>query len=1598
MKKTFGRNLILFILIVMFTLCMAVGCTTLTADPVSDTVTYNDESSIKITRQSDVLGGAEGSQLQLDFEVKMKNDDDPKRKWGTIDFYLNSDQPDLWELSNFANGLPYQYEEGSPFDDQTRYTTNVSLSPDDEKGFLHFSMTTQYERAVEATNDVKFSIALKLNQDVDTEGTTGLTANFDILKLQENVISSYIYVGTEQAGRFDALNSGNKDKGLNVEQAKTDISITEIDDVVTLKNMSIIDTTLESNQTITYIEDTVDKQDRPFVYNSANAAKDKINLHVEPSNAGAKIMVQIAELTSGDPDATVVPGSTGIIYALKAGNIESLPIPLSKAHQIIYINVQSADGKHQLPYEIRFNQSYIGLEKFDVETNNKVEDVTKEGLTEDSTFEPNKTEYTMYAPVGKNGATKVEITPAVAAGYGASDQYTVEGDGITGSLNFRSGFAHSYTIPNANNLKGGEEFNLTYTFTGSNGNRMVVKLKVIAVSVDTTLTGVTLANDETNDDDNAILSLVDGKYESELLKEANYRSLISFAPTAGEKATAMLYQGSELLGGSGLTIGVADNNIDKPFDRNEVFNYEIVVTAEAGNVTRYPLILKKRIVSGKIVSLEYSTKQSGDGSGFDWTGAVPLTKEINGFDPTSTDAVQNITLNLPDFTVSRIAFRVKVTDGAEIRTVGLASRVELAGATNNKEQFATYSFVAQYLRQGITEVDITTYSSADLSGIGCDYKINIVRTETNYDITNIALNYRDTDGSRKNLITNFSDLNSDLDIKNDPSLEQFKLPNIPFSVSEIEMRVYTNGNSTVVYVNGRQITRIANNDTTESGSPIPGDTVHTYTLQLDPGRETIVEIVSKGTDGIKEDAEKDENYTIRLTRAAAKSINTLESLKAYLKANVEVDGVTELKYIDKQGKPVDDKNDAQIITSFNANTNYYYCEIGELVAYDYIEIEAAVPENSGATMSGALGNVHAQAPAGAERTYTISVKPENSKLGLGINDYHIIVLSNTPQPSNVTEITQISMHTNQAIDLLSDLKNGIPQGTTTKTEPHKVTVNYSNSAITIFTATADKTTRVKIIKIVDPDAAIDYDKSNIEYDDNGYIKLDIGDNLFLITSFAQDDTQGKNYFFNINRKQANPNVDLKSLQVMSAMSISLLHNFNTNVFDYYVSVPAGEQGARFIRFVAEANNNVDATIRLYADGRLLVQERNALNYSTPVEMMLAPGDSRIFNIEIEADGTKKSYNIFATRQYDFGYLTEMVVTAADSRTGEVRTISTENSDYGTITKDNISAAIAAGVRDFFVTVPYETSNVHLHATSPASMRISFDGEKDFDVQDLFGSESTTFSYPFTVSSGLTDGHGDTNFNFHITREQKRSSNTFAEITEFKIAELADFNFDATIVNYKFVVGYEVKSITEIIKFNTDKQYNPTYTMSVNGGSSKELICGMNNIVFTFTSADHSKTDIVYVSVERKHASVAGVTITDKTSNTAIDTGISIEDGIDAYSFTVANSVESLNLNLSLAEGYTMNVVGKDTLEVGTNKMSVEIKDTDGKVVRTIVFNVYREQADPDYTVWYIVAGVLGGVVLILLILTIVAFVTRSGRSSKRGGNINDSGLGDFALD
>jgi len=193
MKRTFGKNIVLFILIVLFTLCMAVGCTTLNANPVADTQPANSSSSISLGLSSNHL--LPGETVDLIITAKLKNNgDNSNDKWGSADFYISSKIADKLEVVNVNTGDEKfnkgTYDISGDFALESKY--DPGLNVEDGEDFLHFVMPGKANvDLVSAQENLVIKIRLKLA----TDATKGVNLDLFVKDSAVNAITAWGYSG-----------------------------------------------------------------------------------------------------------------------------------------------------------------------------------------------------------------------------------------------------------------------------------------------------------------------------------------------------------------------------------------------------------------------------------------------------------------------------------------------------------------------------------------------------------------------------------------------------------------------------------------------------------------------------------------------------------------------------------------------------------------------------------------------------------------------------------------------------------------------------------------------------------------------------------------------------------------------------------------------------------------------------------------------------------------------------------------------------------------------------------------------------------------------------------------------------------------------------------------------------------------------------------------------------------------------------------------------------------------------------------------------------------------------------------------------------------
>ena len=420
MKRTFGKNIVLFILIVLFTLCMAVGCTTLNANPVADTQPANSSSSISLGLSSNHL--LPGETVDLIITAKLKNDgDNSNDKWGSADFYISSKIADKLEVVNVNTGDEKfnkgTYDISGDFALESKY--DPGLNVEDGEDFLHFVMPGKANvDLVSAQENLVIKIRLKLA----TDATKGVNLDLFVKDSAVNALTAWGYSGDNDL----SYNGGGG--GLDLTNATISAEVRDPEANTDIEYIKVVEGKLDGTiggDKPTKFEEGIEFQTvegkKVGEMTTNRETKDNFYIVAKPRIDGSTVEVSI----SGTVCAKVENYDYTYKVPLNGGNAGVTSIS---------VKVTSEDGKVTETYTVKVTQSYLGLGKLDVTTNETVTvDADKKGLSKDTPVEAGRTNFSILVPMSKdkdsalvNGsATQVTISPSIIAGYGINDNISI---------------------------------------------------------------------------------------------------------------------------------------------------------------------------------------------------------------------------------------------------------------------------------------------------------------------------------------------------------------------------------------------------------------------------------------------------------------------------------------------------------------------------------------------------------------------------------------------------------------------------------------------------------------------------------------------------------------------------------------------------------------------------------------------------------------------------------------------------------------------------------------------------------------------------------------------------------------------------------------------------------------------------------------------------------------------------------------------------------------------------------------------------------------------------------------------------------------------
>lgn len=1514
MKRTFGKNIVLFILIVLFTLCMAVGCTTaFNVNTVADTqAAENNASSINLELNRPAL--LPGDNIELTATVKMKNTgSNATDKWGSADFFITSTAAQHLELVG--------WEVNGDFANDSKYTSNLieNKSTDAEElaqGFLHFYLAGKTEAdCVSATQDLVVKITLKMKSVEQGAPSTG-NLSFSINSTSYNEIATWGSNGSNKGHIYTA----NNDLTIDASAATAEIRNPSADK--TFSSVEVIEGNIKGNT-----EGTPENPADKFVSNKPVKTDNTVNKTFTHTTARESKNAFYVKAVPNQKNATVQVKVGSTVYPVLADEADTYKVTLNGDGNggltVIKLIVTSEDGSSD-DYTLNVTQTYAGLGGLGVKTNESdfgtTVDPEKKGLSKDTPIKEGVTTFEIFVPMAKDAsgalisgsATEVEITPSIIAGYGMSTNIKLSAAHcsiMTGTTAVTSG--SSFKVDNI-----GDNATITITLTNSAGSDSQFTVKLTPVSIDTSIESLKLKGFKDSSEITKGEDILGFDYNFKLTKESGYKATLSKDEIKiKDNATfKVLLNNAEIANTDGVYTLTAGS-------------YTLQVISAAGNTKDYKVYITNEVLPGAIVSLEYSI----DG-GTHWVKVYNKVDDVQTGDDFEYDKNKNtFTLNTFD-TTTYVKFRIAITDSSSLS--GFAGEgVEITSAEQGKYlDYRTFVYSSEKLNKGKNNIPVLVSSE---NGTSNAYSLNIIITEEFYNITDIDFGNKNDAGDK---YFNF-----------EADTEKYEF-SVPYKTSELNLTVFAKGTSTIVYVGG---TNELYRQETSGEEVAKGDSKHIGTVRLSSNTKTIITITSKGTDGIKFDENTDKKYTITIERKAASSDNTLKSLQVFVNG--------------------DETTDMLADEGFSSTKTDYSFKLTEGVDLTKVKI-VAVTNSDVAEINGNLGGATLEysivPKVKNEHKFIVKVIPENSMNGTGYKEYSITIYTQEPTLSDDAVIRDLRITGTDGKNYLADYNNGIAN--------YSINVPYNVTAVDVYAVHHENAT-----------LEITYNgkqSNETEHDSEGRIVLKEGsDNEIVVKVTSQDGKQSSSYTISINREKANSNANLKTLRVDNKNGNNQIKGQYDLASQFLYEVAINNSADSDILSISLETANLAARVTLAENGKELTLSKvgTKLNYNIT---NLAYGESKTYTITVTADNAVKIYVVKLTRDLLRPTLKTLEVVVDGNKT---LPLYDKNGNLLDGLKDDIF--------EYTVRFPYDTANIEIKGTTPDGM-VSDIGLKS-SIGDIYENGSYGLkSFVYIVTNGTLRQ----DYTINIVREA--SANTNTDVTELTFGKIPTMVFDnSKDFQGSYVVDNTKSTLNPIIKLASE---NASYVIKVNGNvvtttadsNLFELPIGKNNIEIVVTASDTITKRTISLEVERKHADIKGIGFADGDSGSSIDAGIQFDNNVNAYSFSVANGVKILSVDLKLEAGYTYTVSGNALEEGKMNKVTVQVKDANNNVVKTLELNVYRDAAAADYTMWYIIAGVLGGLALILLIIAIIAFVKGGKGGSRRKGNINDIGIGDYELD
>lgn len=510
----------------------------------------------------------------------------------TNDGKLNSDQVGYFSLASKT----FTFSGGESFESGYNDTT-VWVNNAQKKG-LSIGMASKANG-----NDVSTSSSLKVTCVLNVSNTAaagdikfGLISNTQAISAKDTVsISSKPY--------------NNRTGGLTANQVT--ITVGAASSVNTLSALEV-----GHGGSLTAISAPGGVLPTEIEYTGESQSFGNFRVKATATDAGAKIRVG-----KGTNAGQIAQSGTLLTSGQVSGDIALDAITTAGGDTKLTIVVVPENGGAYKAYTVKVKSNYVNLSSATATSNTQATGATKNGIEGNYINVP-------------SDATEITFSGRFAGGYGMQSTVKYSGTGCTpasatgtidGNGNFSvkfSGITNNGTVTIGATAGGGKEFSKTYT--------------IRTYSADAALGNITLSG-------NGQTISPDAKQT-----DASRDYYVFMLPTGISKASMNLSNAS----GATIKVGGANYSASTEYGTG---TYTVTVTALAGNVRTYTIVIMSNIASAELTKLEIS---------FDRTSWINVLTEAEYNSATGTYTKDYSTVNVS--VNSTVYFRYEATDGANV--------------------------------------------------------------------------------------------------------------------------------------------------------------------------------------------------------------------------------------------------------------------------------------------------------------------------------------------------------------------------------------------------------------------------------------------------------------------------------------------------------------------------------------------------------------------------------------------------------------------------------------------------------------------------------------------------------------------------------------------------------------------------------------------------------------------------------------------------------------------------------------------------------------------------------------------------------------------